>query len=252
MKNTSWIVAVVIVLLAVAFGVWLSRPSTGAAVVSGHPAWAPVMFQDGQRIVGAGPDLARMVLEEMGVESVSRFAGGWDDVQAAARAGDVDVIVAAYDTDERREYLAYTDAYVTDPIAVFTRADQPFAYGSWEDLAGKNGVGTVGDSYGIALDAFIDEHLTFAVVPDVAEAFDRLEAGEADYVLYGAFAGEREIAAGERNVAALPALAAEVPFHMAVSKRSPLADRVEEMNQLLERLVADGTVRRLMDEYAAR
>src|SRR5687767_9805098 len=70
-------------------------------IASGHPEWPPIMFQSGSSIDGAGPALLRKIFDDLGVVVSFPHTGTWDEVQAKARSGDVDVLVAAYKTTER-------------------------------------------------------------------------------------------------------------------------------------------------------
>src|SRR5688572_5663243 len=123
-------------------------------VASGHPEWTPIMFQSGSAIDGVGPALAQKILDDAGVNVSFPHTGTWDQVQAKARTGEVDMLVAAYKTTERETYMVYSDAYVTDPIAVYVARGRTFPFNSFDDLIGKRGIAMVGDSYGQAFDDF--------------------------------------------------------------------------------------------------
>ncbi len=43
--------------------------------MSGHPDWPPIMSQEGNEIVGAGPELAFLILDELGLLLESRHVG---------------------------------------------------------------------------------------------------------------------------------------------------------------------------------
>lgn len=254
MKKIVLVAAGVIILAVAVLGLsqWNSnRTNNPAAVVSGHPEWAPIMFREGDEIKGVGPELVKMILDELDIESTFPYSGTWDEVQAKARSGEVDMLVAAYKTDERLEYMNYSDTYVTDPIALFVRSDNTFSFNQWEDLIGKRGMGTVGDSYGQDFDTFINDNLDFAVAQTSEEAFDKVESREADYFVYALFAGEREVPAQGRagRIVNLPNYVAEENFYITISKKSPFANRIDDINRLLERYTSDGTIDRLMEKY---
>src|SRR5438477_12707534 len=65
-------------------------------VASGHPEWPPIMFQNGAVIDGAGVALVKKIFDDIGVAVTFPYTGTWDQVQAKARTGEVDVLVAAY------------------------------------------------------------------------------------------------------------------------------------------------------------
>src|SRR5688572_26806159 len=102
---------VCLILLASALGACdtSTNPASPTAqntiIASGHPEWPPIMFQSGSAIDGAGPALVRMIFEDLGYSVSFPHTGTWDQVQAKARSGEVDILVAAYKTTEREGYM---------------------------------------------------------------------------------------------------------------------------------------------------
>src|SRR5215471_12800661 len=187
---------VAIVLLAVASGACSSNsttPTTPSArigiVASGHPEWPPIMFQSGSTIDGAGAALVKKIFTDLGVAVDVKFTGTWDEVQAKARSGQVDILVAAYKTTEREGYMVYSEPYTTDPVAIFVARGKTFPFTTFEDLVGKRGVAMVGDSYGQAFDDFAAARLNLHRASTSDEAFDLAAAGQADYLLYSLYSG---------------------------------------------------------------
>src|SRR5436190_11767868 len=111
-KKMMYVVVVVgVVLLA---GFWYSqRSSMREAVASGHPEWQPIMFKSGDMIDGAGPALVKQIFADNGLKVTVPYEGAWDQVQAKAKSGEVDVLVAAYKTTEREGYMVYSEPYTT-------------------------------------------------------------------------------------------------------------------------------------------
>ncbi len=227
---------------------------THPLVVSGHPDWPPVMFRDGNSIDGIGPALAKMICDDLDIPAEFVYAGQWDEVQAKARAGNVDMLVAAYKTTARLEYYDYTEAYVMDPLALFVRRGHEFTFAKYEDLLGKKGVGTVGDSYGQEFDNYINTRLDFKRVVTAKEALDLVASGQADYFVYSLYSGHEELKSEQREAqfAALPHFIAEEPFYFAISKKSPYRAYVPAINRLIDQYKADGTIDKLIAQYKAR
>src|SRR3954452_2715069 len=65
-------------------------------IASGHPEWPPIMYRSGSVIDGAGPALVKKIFDDLGVPVEFPQTGTWDEVQAKARTGQVDILVAAY------------------------------------------------------------------------------------------------------------------------------------------------------------
>jgi len=136
-------------------------------IASGHPDWPPIMYQSEENeneIIGAGPELALLILNELGLNMESRFVGPWDVVQEKAESGEIDLIVAAYKTPEREEYMDYSIPYTVDPVSIFVKRGESFPFDSWDELIDRIGVVTRGDSYGQEFDDFIAENLDVIVV----------------------------------------------------------------------------------------
>lgn len=220
-------------------------------LASGHPEWSPIMWRLGDQIVGVGPELVRKVFSALGLKVESRYTGLWDEVQAKAKDGQVDLLVAAYKTAERETYLDYSVAYTEDPIAIFVKKTSTLAYNKWEDLIGKKGVLMIGDSYGQEFDDFIKEKLTTERVKTVEDAFAALENNTVDYFVYALYAGEKIIAEKklEEKIKIMPQYVAAENFYLAISKKSPLVKYLPQINEQLEKFKQDGTIKNLIEQY---
>ncbi|MDD2274330.1 MAG: transporter substrate-binding domain-containing protein [Candidatus Pacebacteria bacterium] len=208
-------------------------------VISGHYDWKPVMWQQGDEIVGIGPDICKSIFTDMGMKSVSRYVGSWEQVQQKARNGEIDVIVALYKTEEREEYLYFSDPYTVDPISVFVKEDNEFNPQEKEDLLGKKGIVTIGDSYGQEIDDMITSKMLDVVeVNTPQEAFSMLIEERADYFLYSTYAGERSSFEGIRDAGII----ANQYFYIGISKNSPIAGKLPEINRILEEYKQNGII----------
>ncbi len=242
--STIGIIIIVIVLLGLSY---LMRPKIVPRefIASGHPAWAPIMYQDDNLIVGAGPEIVAKIFNELGIKISFLYEGPWDFVQEKARSGEVDVLVAAYKTTERETYMDYSVPYTIDPVSLFVKKGKAFTFAKWDDLIGKKGLVTTGDSYGQEFDQFIKDKLRVTTVATPDEAFSRLLKGEADYFVYALYSGENALAANKNlkeQIEILPSYVSSENFYMTISKKSPLVKYLPQINQLLEKYKADGTI----------
>lgn len=224
-------------------------------LASGHPEWPPIMWRNGGKIIGAGANLATRIFLTLGVKIDTKYVGLWDTVQSKAKSGEVDVLVGAYKTAERETYLDYSVPYTVDPIVLYVKQGKNLKFTKWEDLIGKKGVATIGDSYGQAFDDFIAAKLKITRVNTVNEAFQQIIGGQADYFVYALYAGEKAVAENklEGKVKNLPKTVAEENFYMAISKKSPLARYLPEVNKLIKQYKQDGTIEAILknstDDY---
>lgn len=257
---------IVLGLIVLGLGGWLllgkkDNPATAepsnsikTVIVSGHPEWSPIMYKSGEEITGAGPALVKLIMADLGIEAQYPATGTWDEVQEKAKSGEVDMLVAAYKTDARIEYMDYSDAYTTDPVAIFVKTGSALKFEKWDDLVGKKGIGTVGDSYGQEFDSFSAEKLNLSRASTSGEAFNKLRSGEVDYFVYSLYAGAREIKAQslQDQLTSLPKYVAEENFYITISKKSPLVSSMGRINELLAKYKSDGTINRLIEEYKSK
>lgn len=228
-----------------------NSPAARRVIASGHPEWPPIMFQDGAVIDGAGPALVEMIFDDLGINVAVRHTGTWDEVQAQARTGEVDVLVAAYKTSAREDYMVYSDAYTTDPIAIFVASGNAFSLPNWDVLAGRRGVAMVGDSYGQQFDDFAAASLQLTRVTTAAQAFDLISSGQADYFIYALYSGEAFLkeSGGGAQFEILPTFVSEEPFHITISRESPFVPYLPQINEAIAKYKADGTIAALIAEY---
>ena len=232
------------------FGCVAKKDSAQELVASGHPDWPPIMYQQNDKIVGAGPEIFAKVFDELDVKAVFSYEGNWDEVQKKAKAGTVDVLVAAYKTPEREQYMDYSIPYTVDPVVLVVKKGKLFPYEKWEDLIGKKGVVTTGDSYGQDFDSYITKSLTVQKVATPAEAFALIENGEADYFVYALYSAEGYIFENKASdkVEIVPKYVATEKFYLTISKKSAFADLMPKINTILKRYESDGTIKRTIEK----
>ncbi|MDD3386325.1 MAG: transporter substrate-binding domain-containing protein [Candidatus Pacebacteria bacterium] len=215
-------------------------------IMSGHYDWKPVMWQDGTEIIGVGPDVCQTIFTEIGIKSNSVYIGSWEKVQHNAKIGKVDVIVALYKTEEREEYLYFSDPYVVDPISVFIKESSDFYPKTKEDLLDKKGIITVGDSYGQEIDDMIaSKILDIIEVNTPQEASSLLIENKADYFLYSTYAGKNHSFEGIKDAGII----ANQYFYIGISKNSPVAEKLPEINRILEEYKQNGIIEVISSRY---
>jgi len=253
-KKLLWVyLALILIVILIAGGIiWrtVDRYQNKTLIASGHPEWAPIMWRDGDQIIGAGPDLVKKICTDLNIKCDIIFEGQWQEVQDKTKSGEIDMLVAAYKTDERQTYMDYSEAYTIDPIALFIKSGSVFAYQEWSDLIGKKGVATTGDSYGQKFDDYIKDKLTVERVATAEEAFNKILSGSADYLIYGFYGGEKEIEKQNLTgkVESFSDNIASENFYIAVSKKSPYAKYLPQINELITNYKTDGTISRLIEQ----
>ncbi|MCX5681498.1 MAG: transporter substrate-binding domain-containing protein [Candidatus Omnitrophica bacterium] len=189
MKKTWIILAVLAVLTAGSY--YFSRliPHDNVLVASGHPEYPPFMWQEGSRIIGVGPELLQIAFDELGIKVDARADGTWNEVIKKASEGKIDAVAALYRTDERQKFLNYSTSFSKDPVAIFVSKKRSFPYQQWDDLIGKAGTTTIGDSYGQVFDDFMRNKLEVNRLKTVEDNFNQLLNAKADYFVFALYPG---------------------------------------------------------------
>ena len=234
-----------IAVFALLAGCTSSAPSEEkkVAIFSGHQDWAPIMSSANGNNVGIGPNVTKMVFATFNVKVECKDVGSWDVVQEKAKSGEIDGIVGAYWNEERAKYFLFSVPYATDDIALFFPEDKGFTYVQKEDLIGKKGIATTGDSYGQEMDKFIIQtNLNMMRVDTPEQAFAMLKEGKADYFIYSASAGRKVIAESHLSGFKESGTVSSQPFYILVSKNSQYAKDMYKINSSLEVMIAKGNI----------
>jgi polar amino acid transport system substrate-binding protein len=218
---------------------------------TGHPAYPVIAYKDGDNIVGAAPTLVETIAKQINVPLESKYTGTWEEAQAAARDGKVDMIFGIYYNDERATYLDYVQpAFTFDDVAIFVVKGKEFPFTGQDDLIGKKGVTNQGESYGNEFDAFMKDKLDVARANGIDAAFKDLLDGKADYLIAGYFPGLAE-AAKEGNkdkvVALNQALLSQEMF-VAFSKKSPCRSLASKFGEGITELTTNDSYDQILAE----
>jgi PAS domain S-box-containing protein len=101
------------------------------------PNWPPVEYFDDQgRLAGITADNIRILSEKTGTRFEAVRDLSWSEVLDQARLGKIDVISAIAKSEERAEYLLFTEPYLRLPMVIVTRDDAPVIEGI-QDLQDK-------------------------------------------------------------------------------------------------------------------
>jgi PAS domain S-box-containing protein len=101
------------------------------------PSWPPVEYFDADgNLAGITSDNIRILSEKMGTRFKAVGGLAWSEVLQQARQGKIDVISAIAKSEERAQYLLFTEPYLKLPMVIVTRDDAPVIEGV-QDLHGK-------------------------------------------------------------------------------------------------------------------
>lgn len=159
-----------------------------ALVASGNPQYPPYLWRDPtdeQKLIGANADLMQWLAAEIGIPVETRYVGPWGRVQEEMRAGRVDLIAGAFFTLPRTEYMDYFHpAFRETRSVIWTRSASPVPYKRWSDLAPRQGVTVINNSFGVEFDNYARQSLKISQVASIEQAIVMLQRGRADYMIY--------------------------------------------------------------------
>lgn len=219
--------------------------------LTGHPQYPVIAFKDGDQIVGAAPTLVEAIGKNIKIPVESKFTGTWEDAQAAARDGKVDMIVGIYFNEDRATYLDYVQpAFMFDEVVVFVAKGKGFDFKGPDDLIGKKGVTNAGESYGTDFDAFIKDKLTVARADGIDNAFKDLLSGKADYLIAGYFVGLAEASKEgiKDQIEPLSPALLEAEMFVAFSKKSPCRSLAPQFSDGITTMTTDGSFDKILEE----
>ncbi len=105
--------------------------------VGADPGFQPFEFINDEGIhSGLASDYISLINQRMGINMQVVPYPTWSEVIEHTKKREIDVLCAVMPTDERKEYLNFTQPYITSPEMIFTRKNAPFI-GSISDLRGK-------------------------------------------------------------------------------------------------------------------
>ncbi|MCP4357227.1 MAG: transporter substrate-binding domain-containing protein [Chloroflexi bacterium] len=125
----------VVVNLTDAEKAWLAEHPTIRIGVD--PEYAPYSFvDDNGQYVGVAMDFVDLISEQLGVSLEVVPGLTWPEIVEGARNREVDIIITAVQTDERDQFLDFTEIYIPTPLVIMIRVDDSTLKAP-EDLAGK-------------------------------------------------------------------------------------------------------------------
>jgi len=115
------------------------------------PAWPPYEFVDKQgQYQGISADYMALIADKLGVSLTITKDKTWSEVKQQLETKQLDISPSVAETPQRRSFLNFTQPYISFPVVILTRVDEPFI-GQLEDLQGQR--------VGVEADYFADEIL---------------------------------------------------------------------------------------------
>ncbi len=146
------------------------------------PDWQPLetITEDGE-FIGIAADLLRLIFQRAELTFTIIPTENWDESLMKSRAGECDILALLNQTQQRSEWLSFTQPYLTNPNVLITRRDAP-PINSLRDLANQRLVIPSGTSIYERVKRDYPSIVLLSVETEW-DAFDMVDRGEADATL---------------------------------------------------------------------
>ncbi|EJM22664.1 MULTISPECIES: substrate-binding periplasmic protein [Pseudomonas] len=215
-----------------------------------YPVYPPISWSDGNHVRGLAPSVVKNLFGQLGYEVEVVVLGNWKRCLLDAAEGRVDVVLA-YSTAQREQSMVFSTVPVLrEEVALFINRQHPVKFERLEDLANYRGGLLFGESYGVDFDRLVAQHQNIEWVSDSRQNFGKLMRGRIDFITSERRTGQLyvENLSGAQHIIALPKALSVDYLRVAVSRKSPLAKRMPEIDAQLKRMVDSGEVERLLNE----
>ena len=233
-----------------ATGLLAEIKAKGKLVVGTEAQYAPYEFKDlDANFAGCDIWLAQQIADSLGVE-LEVVDMAFDGIIPAVKSGQVDIGIAAFTkTPERAEEIDFSDLYETSAQLLIVKAGNADTYSTKESLAGlKVGAqkGTIQSQ--LILSALPDSEL-FELEKYPALALETQNGNIAGFVVDQAV-GEALVATsdGKLEVSNFQFTAEEASFGKAAVIAKGNEDFVAAVNEVIDKVVADGSYQKAYDE----
>lgn len=140
--------------------------------------WPPFeVIDEFDQFHGISADYLQLISERLGMKVQPVLYNTWEEVLAAVKAGEVDLLPSMAATDERQRFLSFTQPYVTTSSLIFARRDSTIR--TLDDLSGRR----VAVEQGYAVHELLAKAvpgIDFVLAEDSPSALKAVSIGRAD------------------------------------------------------------------------
>lgn len=257
MKKIISLILAVLMIASVLCFVGCEKKDDNTLLVYTEAGFAPYEFMYNNEIVGVDIAIMQAVADELGVELVVTDVA-FDTICTSVQSGKADAGAAGITIrDDRAEQVDFSIPYSSTEQYVIVPADND-TIKTLEDLKGKNiGIqnGTTSDM--LIADLIADKTLEGSeIIPYTSPAVAAASMNKQDAVVTDKLTAQL-IVANDDSLKAFPLVkadgtpAAEVEeYGICVQKGNE--ELLETINKVLEKLIADGTIDKWVEEYSAK
>ncbi len=216
-----------------------------------EPGYMPFIMNDKQgKIIGFDPDLANLLAQELGAPKLELVKIAWSDIIPALIDDKCDIIMSGMSiTDERRQKIDFSNAYITIGQSVLLRKELADKVKSYVDL--NDPKYKVMSKQGTTSEAAAKEYIPKAqhtLVATPEEGVEGVLNGKVDAFIYDS--PYNAVAVGQHEAGKLVFLDSPFTFEpigCAVRKGDP--EFIAWLNKFLQKIQKDGTKYKLYNKW---
>ena len=228
----------------------LKTSVAGKLVMATNAAFPPYEYMEGGKIVGIDAEIADAIAKKLGLE-LQIDDMEFDSITEAVKGGKADIGLAGMTvTDERKEEVDFTVSYATGVQVIIVTADSKIT--SVDDLFAEGAKHTIGVQRNTTGDLYTTWNLeekgmaTIERYSKGADAVQALKTGKVDCVVIDNEPAKAFVEA----VDGLKILSTEyIQEQYAAAMNKNNKELYEAVNKALQELIADGTVKGIIDKY---
>ena len=228
----------------------LKTVESGKLIMATNAAFPPYEFIEGNEIVGIDAEIAGAIAAKLGLE-LQIDDMEFDSIVESVKGGKADIGLAGMTvTPERQEVINFTASYATGVQVVIVSEDS--AITSVDDLFAEGAMHIIGVQRNTTGDLYSTWDLEDAGLASVdryskgADAVQALLTGKVDCVVIDNEPAKAFVAANE-GLKILDTAYAVEDYAAAMNKDN--TELYEAVNKALEELIADGTVKSIVEKY---
>lgn len=223
--------------------------------VCGSPAYPPISWIENGHIIGLAPSLVKNMITSLGYPIDTTQSSNWRRCLKEAELGNIDVVVAAYQTKKRRKFMQYlSEPIVIEPITLYYNKKKPIISVNCNDLKGLKAGVLFSDSFGDDADQKMRKYLNIEFVSTGEQNIQKLQRQRIDIMPLGEIGGELQVKklGYENDISRLPYPIVSDYWYVGVSRRSPLMDHLEQLNDQLIKLKKNNAVEQGIKYFTQR
>ena len=222
----------------------------GKLVMATNAAFPPYEYIEGGKIVGIDAEIAEAIAKKLGLE-LQIDDMEFDSITEAVKGGKADIGLAGMTvTDERKEEVDFTVSYATGVQVIIVTADSKIT--SVDDLFAEGAKHTIGVQRNTTGDIYTTGDIekkglgTIERYSKGADAVQALKTGKVDCVVIDNEPAKAFVAAAD-GLKILDTEYITEDYAAAMNKENK--ELYEAVNKALQELIADGTVKGIIDKY---